>query len=278
MKKISLFIQIAALTAGLPAFALTGGPFDNGSYGILDERNGFYESAFSFSNGSGYSVWTADNLQGALSTGGTVTPNIGAGSLINSSGSTNNANRTVIYYKGVTYFGSAMGQVDTTARTIQGFANATSDFSTAQTTQTANTSFFASNTSTAFSTNTVVSSGRSYTANLNWTGKITATSPQLRFSGTGELAIIAPNGAEAIAGLAYSGFSQLITGIASSVSNLFSANVSLAGSVDPYGDAAAAISLSLTSLTPYLSNTGPSSSYAGSETETIKVTGYRRYY
>ena len=218
MKKIFLTIQFAALMAGLPAFALVGGPFDNGEYSVLNERNGVYEAAFSFKNGSGYAQWTADNRQGDIATGGTVTQNLGAGSLINTANNANNANRTVLYYKGVVYFGSAFGQVDTSARTIQGFCNATSDYSTSATTTTQSAGFFVASTSSAFSSNTVVSSGRNYTANVNWTGKITETTPQLRFSGDGELSIIAPNGAEAIASLAYSGYQQLIQAIGQSVS------------------------------------------------------------
>jgi hypothetical protein len=219
MKKIFLTIQFAALMAGLPAFALVGGPFDNGEYSILNERNGFYESAFSFSNGSGYAIWTADNRQGDVAAGGAVTQNLGAGSLINTANSANNGNRTVLYYKGVTYFGSAFGEVDATARTIMGFCNASSDYSTQATTTTNQQGIFTATSSSAFSTSTVVSSGRNYTANVNWTGKITATSPQLRFSGSGELSIIAPNGAEAIASLAYTAYSQLVDAIAQSVSD-----------------------------------------------------------
>lgn len=220
MKKIFLFIQLVALSSALPSFALTGGPFDNGSYSILDERNGFYESAYSFSNGSGYSQWTADNSQGDLvAAGGGLSVNIGSGSLLTATGgSTNNGNRTVLYYKGVTYFGAAMGEVDTTARTIMGFGNATSDYTTTQTTQQQQAGIFTASSSTAFSTNTVVSSGRAYTANINWTGKITKTSPQMRWTGSGELSIIAPNGSEAIASLAYTGYQGLITAINSSVS------------------------------------------------------------
>lgn len=218
MKTISLFIQMAVLTAGLPAFGWTGGPFDNNTSSILLERSGVYEASFSFNNGSGYSQWTSDNAQGAVSTGGTVTENTGAGSLLTSSGSSNNANRTVLYYLGVTYFGSAYGQVDTSARTIQGFGNANSDYTTNSATQESG-GIFTTTTSSAFSTSTVVSSGRNYSANLNWTGDITETSPQLRFSGSGELSIIAPNGAEAIASLAYTGYQQLIDAIAQSVSS-----------------------------------------------------------
>ncbi|MBX7210887.1 MAG: hypothetical protein K1X78_21455 [Verrucomicrobiaceae bacterium] len=220
MKKIFLLIQLAALTSAMPAFALVGGPFDNGTFSVLDERTGYYESAYSFSNGSGYSVWTADNIQGALlSAGGGASQNLSQGSLLTSSGNTtHSANRTVLYYKGVTYFGAAFGQVDMESRTIQGFGNATSDYSTAQTTQTQNATFFQATSSSAFSTNTVVSSGRGYTANINWTGKVTSTSPQLRFTGSGEIAIISPNGNEAIASLAYTGYQGLITAINASVS------------------------------------------------------------
>jgi hypothetical protein len=218
MKKIFLTIQFAALMAGLPAFALVGGPFDNGEYSILNERNGFYQSTFSFKNGSGYAIWTADNLQGVVNTG-TAVDNFGTGSLVTSDGgSTNNANRSVLYYKGVTYIGSALGSVDVSARTIQGFSNAFSDFGVAVTTTQSALGLFSAATSSAASSTTVVSSGRNYTANLNWTGKITETTPQLRFSGDGELSIIAPNGAEAIASLAYSGYSNLIAAISASVS------------------------------------------------------------
>ena len=221
MKKIFLFIQISALMAGLPAFAISGGPFDNGTYSILLERAGVYEAAYSFKNGSGYSQWTADNSQGESAAGGTLTSNLGQGSLILANGGgSNNANRTVLYYKGVTYFGAAMGQVDYNARTIQGFGNASSDYTLTSGTSQSTSVGFVSSTSSAFSTDTVVSSGRSYTANINWTGKITDTTPQLRFSGSGELAIIAPNGSEAIASLAYTGYSDLIDAINQSVSQV----------------------------------------------------------
>jgi hypothetical protein len=40
MKKIFSLIQLAVLSAGSSAFALVGGPFDNGDYSILLERAG----------------------------------------------------------------------------------------------------------------------------------------------------------------------------------------------------------------------------------------------
>lgn len=226
MKKIFLSIQFAALMAGLPAFALVGGPFDNGEYSVLLERSGVYEAAFSFDNGSGYSQWTADQSLGDSSTGGTTTANQGPGSLLLSTGRTNNANRTVLYYKGVTYVGSAMGQTDTQARTIQGSANTSSEYtlSTTQTTQQSSLLGLNASSSQSASTEIIVLNGRGYIANVNWTGKITDTSAQMRFSGEGELTIISSSGSEAIANLAYSGYANLIQSISTSVSNSGGAN------------------------------------------------------
>ena len=257
MKKIFLFIQLVALSSALPAFAITGGPFDNGSYSILDERNGFYEAAYSFTNGSGYSQWTADNYQGVVNTG-TPVPNYGDGSLLTANGSVKNANRTVMYFKGVTYFGSAMGEIDTTARTIQGFGNAFSDYGVAVTTQQTNNSFFNSATSSAASSTTVVASGRNYSLSLNWTGKITATSPQLRFSGSGELSVIAPNGNETIAGLAYTGYQGLIASINESVSKVGqAAQTTFNPAVYTQGSAAISGILNGTTSTPASSTVTP---------------------
>lgn len=219
MKKISLFIQLAVLTAAMPAFGWVGGPFDNGDYGILMERGGFYQATFTYKNGSGYAIWTPDNLQGAVNTG-TVVDNAGYGSLFTPSTSGNgshNGNRSVFYYKGITYFGSAMGEITLDERKIQGFCNATSEFGVAVTTAQTNTGLFAQSSATAASSTTVVASGRSYIINLNWRGNVTDTSPQMTFEGEGEMAIIAPNGREALATLAYEGYSGLIQAIITSV-------------------------------------------------------------
>jgi hypothetical protein len=240
MKKIFLTIQFAALMAGLPAFALVGGPFDNGDYSILNERNGYYQSSFTFKNGNGYAIWTADNLQGTVVQGGSLTPNVSTGSLITPAPQgSHNANRSVFYYKGVTYFGSAMGQVDMEARSISGYCNANSEYETANA-QAASGGQFALLATTVTNTSTVVASGRSYIANANWTGKITSTTPQVRFTGDGELVIIAPSGTETIAGLAYNAFQGLLDSIVASVA---ASGQSIFG-VTPglYADAQAAIS------------------------------------
>jgi len=295
MKKIFSLIQLAVLSAGSSAFALVGGPFDNGDYSILLERAGYYQASYSFKNGSGYSLWSPDNLQGSITQGQTVTPNIGSGALATPNGQANNANRTVIYYKGVTYFGGAFGEVDVQKRRISGYANASSEF-TANVTQNQqqNNLFFGQSNVSQTNSTSVVASGRSYVANVNWKGKVTATQPQLRFNGTGELAIISPTGQSAIAGLAYDGYSQLISSIAQSVAqgqgvdnDTFisidgdlnpTVGAAIVNSLSPYTAASAAIQNSLTALTPYLTGTGPQSSFEESEAVKIKVSGYRRFF
>jgi hypothetical protein len=289
MKKIFSLIQLAVLSAGSSAFALVGGPFDNGDYNVLLERAGYYQSSYSFKNGSGYSLFSPDNLQGALLQGQAITPNISSGALSTPGRQqgvpANNANRTVIYYKGITYFGSAFGEVDIQSRRISGYGNASSDFavSSVQTQQQAG--FFSQSNVTSFSSATVTASGRSYVANVNWQGKITATQPQLRYSGSGEIAIISPTGQAAIAGLAFEGYSGLISAINQAVSQLNSTNADVVvgfgfgdSSYDPYGDAQVAINSALTNLTPYLNGTGPNSSFRESEVFKIKTTGYRRFF
>ena len=216
MKKIFSLIQLAVLSAGSSAFAIVGGPFDNGDYSVLLERSGYYQSSFTFKNGSGYAIWSPDNTQGALLQGQTVTPNLGAGALTGQS--TGNANRSVLYYKGVTYFGSALGEVDVQSRLISGYCNANSEYSVSATTNQQQAGFFTQSNVSTFGSSTVVQNGRSYTANVNWQGKITATQPQLRFSGKGELSIISPNGRSAIASLAFDSYSELLSAISQSVS------------------------------------------------------------
>jgi hypothetical protein len=287
MKKIFSLIQLAVLSAGSSAFAIVGGPFDNGDHSILLERAGYYQASYSFRNGSGYSLFSPDNIQGAIVQGQAVTPNFSAGALTTPTGQANNANRTVIYYKGVTYFGSAFGEVDVQSRRISGYGNASSDFTIASAQTQQQTGFFTQSNVTSFSSNTVTASGRSYVANVNWQGKITATQPQLRFSGSGELAIISPTGTAAIGGLAFSAYSGLISAINQSLAQGVGAGGGGGGGggggvaiifIPDYTGAQLAIDNALTSLTPYLDGAGPTPSYEESEVVKIKTTGYRRFF
>lgn len=284
MKKIFWMIQLAALSAGMQAFGIVGGPFDNGDGGILMDRGGYYEASFTYQNGNGYATWTSDNLVGTVSTGTTVTPNYSAGSLLTpGSGlalSEHNANRSVLYYKGVAYVGNAWGQVDIDGREIQGFCNAFSDLDSTTAGQ-ASSSGALIGTTQVFSLSTaVVASGRGYVANMGWAGEIIDTAPQLEFVGEGELAIIAPNGSETMAGLAYTGYAGLIDAINQSVASGTDITVtnSLVGTLDIYGGASAAIQSALADLQPYLAGTGPSNGYEESEIQRVDVEGIRRYY
>lgn len=281
MKKIFWMIQLAALSAGMQAFGIVGGPFDNGDGGILMDRGGYYEASFTYQNGNGYATWTSDNLIGTVSTGTTVTPNYGAGSLLTSGSglalSEHNASRSVLYYKGVIYVGNAWGQVDVDGREIQGFCNAYSDLQSTSFSAASSSGVLIGTSSVFALSSSVVSNGRSYVANIGWTGEIVDTAPQLEFIGEGELAVIAPNGAETLAGLAYGGYAGLIDAINQSVSQAGSTGL---GNINPtlYTQAGAAIDAALNSLQPYLAGTGPSNGYSESEIQQVDVEGIRRYY
>lgn len=293
MKKFFLMLQLAALTAGSSAFALTGGPFENSDAGILLERGGFYQTSYSYRNGNGYSIWTADNQLfdvTGFGTGDLFTPATAV------SGS-HNGNRTVLYYKGVTYFGSAMGSVDLDAREIQGFANASSEFSFTTVQQQTQNNFITSQVSTLVNSDVVVQSGRGYTANIGWTGKIYDRAPILRFKGKGELFIISQNGSESVASLANSAFTQLIGAIVTNVASsggqlqtgaLFGqAQVAIANALSGFpgidvngngvftdaGDTAPA-----PGLQQYINNSGPSANYEQGERQRVRVKGLRRFF
>ena len=281
MKKIFLLIQFAALTAGVNAFAIAGGPFDNGSYSTLMERNGFYQTSFSLKNGSGYSIFTADNQVGTLIEGNTLTPNVGSGSLMTQSNLTglvdHNANRSVLYYKGVTYLGSAMGEVDFEGRKIHGTSNLSSEVVGVQQSSQVQGLFIGQTSNTVTDSGSVVANGRSYVANVDWSADITDTAPQVRWTGEGELVIMSPNGRETIAGLAYNGYSGLISSINTAVSSqgstaIFGIDVGL------FADAQTAINNALGALSPFLTGTGPQNSLDEAESAKITVTGYLRYF
>lgn len=280
MKKIFLFIQLAALTGALPAFALVGGPFDNGDYSVLNERSGYYQATYTFNNGNGYSLWTPDNSIGITATSGQTTVNLNSASLItpnNATSITHNANRTVLYYKGVVYIGSAFGSVDFEQRSIQGYGNAASEYTTTTGTTSGAAGF---GTGTSMSPTSVIQSGRSYVANVNWVGDITDTAPQLRFEGTGELVVLAPNGQETLAGLAYDGYAGLIDAIVASVSSL-TTGAGAGGNVglgDAYSEAQTAIEAALQALIPHIAGSGPTNNLNEAEVQRLEVEGYRRFF
>lgn len=171
MKRFSILIAALSLGLATHASAWTGGPFDNGDYSILIERGGVYQATFSFRNGSGMALFNENNSfepASATSVTGMFSVN----------------NRSVFYYKGVTYFGVATGIVDVDARRVTGFTNGNSDYAATTPADPGVPS------GSARPTNIGYNSNLSYTANSTFTAKITSTRPVLRFRGSGTVSFM----------------------------------------------------------------------------------------
>jgi hypothetical protein len=178
MKRISLILASFVLLSGGKASAFVGGPFDNGDFSSLLDNSGVYQVAFRFSNGSGFASF-GNNVDTELflpTTGGTAVAPASTFSVLN---------RSVFYYKGVTYMGTCTGMVDHERKIVSGVTNGNSDITTSQTTTTGGTQ--------TASTNSLVFSGLFFPANSEFRCKITNSHPILKFHGTGELSIINPS-------------------------------------------------------------------------------------
>lgn len=257
MKRILASIAVAVLGLSNQASAIVGGPFDNGSHSAQNDIGSVYQCIFTFGNGSGYMYFSPEARITLIQTTDVPT----RGSLVN---------RSVLYYKGVTYVGGAFGTTDDDAKYVQGELNASSDVSNSVQ-QTAQNSGFFSFTSSTTSTSTVVTgSNRSFTVNGNFEAHIYQTAPILKFKGKGELSFLSPSGTDSLAGLAYNGYSGLINAVNQSVAS------NTNGLVDFIG-ASAAIQTALADLAPYLANAGIDSTLDGAEIRKMKVRGSRRY-
>ncbi|TLD71977.1 hypothetical protein FEM03_04435 [Phragmitibacter flavus] len=184
IKKISLLL---GLIAALPAssFAWVGGPFDGGTHGQLLDDRGIYQAAFRMKNGSGFMQFGVNVDLGpsinTATTGSSTALSTTIGSYLN---------RSIVYYKGVTFFGNATGFVDHATRSVSGFTNAQSEVTLSASTTGDDGDLSA--------TNSIVSNGLGLTANIAWTADITSTHPELTFEGTGELVIINPSAEQVI--------------------------------------------------------------------------------
>lgn len=284
MKKIFLTIASVALMSNSNVWAFAGGPFDNGDPGgLLMERGGYYQCQFSFRNGNGYGMFTPDailggNLPSASQGVGTSSQQVGIfnrGTLFTqntNNGLAHNANRSVFYYKGVTYVGACMGFVDVAARQVQGTANATSNDSLTQQTLSQNTGGLINASQAATTTQPVVINTAGFVMNLGWTGKITATRPQLRFRGKGEMTILSPSGVSAVDSLAFSSYQGLIDAIITGVQG--STGVGLGAAIT---SAQTAIDQILDDLL-LRTNGGADALYNDSIKEPVRVTGSRRFF
>lgn len=264
----SLVLSLTALSG--QAFALVGGPFDMGSHGANLDRNSVYQGVLTLTNGAGY-VYFSPNAD--------VVPDNSSSTTYSLKGST--LNRAIIYYQGVTYLGSCFGTTDFEARTIGAAINASSEASTGGASN--NNGGQNNNTATSTTLNpsiyaNIVASGKSFTVNGGFIGKITKTAPLLRFNGKGELAFLSPNGADSINTLAYQSYSGLIGAIISFVGN---STVTNADSIDystVFGGAQTAIKDALTDLkNNFLSSGGIDATYSEAKVVGIRVSGTRRY-
>jgi hypothetical protein len=180
MKKafLSLSAFMFALVAAPQAQAWVGGPFDSGDYNILHEREGVYQATMTYKNGSGFCQFAQDNQ--LVNQGGTA-GNLTVFSL---------ENRSLLYYKGITFAGTCTGVVDMEARRVFATTNGTTNLNTS-TGGTANDPVVI-NGSTGYP-------GYGY-ANSTFTAKITKTAPLLRFSGKGEAAFVMDQDLDTVAG------------------------------------------------------------------------------
>lgn len=194
MKKgfLSFTAFVLALVAAPQAHALVGGPFDNGDFSVLLDDNGIYQAAFRMKNGSGMAQFgtnvTLDTFDDTTTGPGTAMSVL---------------NRSVIYYRGVTFIGSATGIVDHERKRITGFTNGDSDVATTGTTQQGSQS---NQTKTPATTTLLSNNGVGLSSSSHWDARITKSHPILRFTGKGEFTVINPT----LAGTAFNAFEQLI--------------------------------------------------------------------
>jgi len=273
-------------------WAFSGGPFDNGDPGgILMERASFYQCQFSFRNGNGYGFFTPDaQLAGAppgmalgggsagLQQGSSAINIFDRGNLFtdNTGDLSRNANRSVFYYKGITYVGACFGFVDADARKIQGMANATSnDALTQQSLVSAGTGGGGGVAGLTQQTTRVVINNSGFIINLGWEGKISSTRPILRFRGKGEMAVSAPTGQATITSLAFRAYSGLIDAIVSSAQNNQGGG---GGGLSPA--IVGAIELALTNLEARIQDGSgsPDQLYEETEKQPVQIRGSRRFF
>jgi hypothetical protein len=280
MKKIFLAIASVALMSNSNVWAIGGGPFDNGETGgVLMERGGFYQCQFSFRNGNGYGLFTPDSYLG----GNPPNPNQSAtgssqqigvfnrGSLYTpNSGSAlgHNANRSVFYYRGVTYVGGCFGFVDMHSRAVQGTCNGSSNETITQQTLSQNNGGLINASQTATTQQPLVINANGNILNIGWTGKVIDQRPNLRFRGRGEMTVVQTG--RDVKQLATTAYSGLLDAIVSSVSNATGPGLG-----DVYIDAQEAINNALNNLQTQLDKPDTADN---PEVHPVRVTGNRRFF
>jgi hypothetical protein len=250
---------LALVASTSNALAIAGGPFDNGlpSAGL---DNGVYVANLKFRNGNGYCYFHPEADFTNLTNG-----------LLENRGSIRN--RSILYYKGVTYMGAAFGMADPEAQTIQCTINASSEASITQTNTQQQSNFFNFSQSSVTLSAQVVSSARNFTVNGNWEGKFNKTAPVLRFTGKGELAFLSPANADAISNLALTSFANFI----SAINAYYAGGAGNAVGTPDFRTAQEAIANALNAIPPFLAGAGVESAYKNAERERVFVRGTFRY-
>ena len=166
------FFSVLALP--LSSYAFVGGPFDGGDYGQSLDDKGVYQANFRMKNGTGFAQFGVNvdlvfNPNTTNTASSTVATNVG-GVL----------DRSLVYLKGISYIGIASGSVDHERGTVTGITNGLSD-------GTASSGAGA----TASSVTVVSNGGRNFSANSYFNAKIQTKAPLLKFSGSGQITVLA---------------------------------------------------------------------------------------
>lgn len=191
MKRISLILASLALLFSTKASALSGGPFDNGDYNSLLDNSGVYQMACRYTNGSGFAQF-GNNVDVAtfVDTGAAA----GGGGTATRSSTYSVWNRSLFYYKGVTYLGTCYGIVDHELKEVSGVTNGNSDVGTNTLTAAGGAGATGAGTNVTASSTVLLNNGNNgLSCNSEFRCKITATYPILRFSGEGELSVLNPS-------------------------------------------------------------------------------------
>jgi hypothetical protein len=200
------------------AFALSGGPFDNGDYNQLMDDSGIYQWTAYMNNGLGEGQFASNNNLGATISAGSTT-----GSQVGNTDIGSALNRCIYYYQGVTYFGSCFGIVDLGRKKISCVTNGSTQVTISTQASASATGTTASSAVTASST-VVQNGGLNFVANSEWSAEVGPTQPILEFHGEGELTIIQPSSQALVASLAQQIISQnqntTLTQLASLVATL----------------------------------------------------------
>jgi hypothetical protein len=249
------------------ALAIAGGPFDNGLPSAQLESGGFYQAVMLLRNGNGFCYFTPE---------ATFAPEQLDNPLVGINGRASLQNRSVIYYRGVTYVGSAFGLTDPEAGSLQCSINAGSELVSQSTQNQTQANFFNFNQNTVSVGNQIVASSRNFTVNGNWVARFSSTAPVRRFRGQGELAFLSPTSTDAIANLALQSYTNFISAI-----NAFLSSANNGGNnfnTGLFSEAQNAIDNALTGLQPFLDNAGVDPAGDNAITEKIRVRGTFRFF